>query len=64
MAPIEESSAAETVIVTESPEVLLIVLFLQNFTVTVPVKPVPVIMREPPPDKEIEVVESPVIDGA
>jgi hypothetical protein len=57
------SSFAVTVKVTVSPELLEMLLFLQNFTVTVPVKPVPVIVRVPPPDREIVVVDNEVIDG-
>ena len=63
VAPIEESSVAGMEIVVESPELLEIVLFLQNFTVIVPVNPVPVIISVPPPVREIVVVEIPVIDG-
>jgi len=51
------------VIVTVSPELLEMLLFRQNFTVTVPEKPVPVMVRVPPPDSEILVVDSDVIDG-
>jgi hypothetical protein len=51
------------VIVTVSPELLEILLFLQNFTVTDPVNPVPVMVRVPPPDREIVVVDNDVIDG-
>jgi hypothetical protein len=63
VAPMDWSSFAVTVIVTVSPELLEILLFLQNFTVTVPEKPVPVIVRVPPPDSEIEVVDNDVIEG-
>jgi hypothetical protein len=51
------------VIVTVSPELLEILLFLQNFTVTDPVNPVPVMVMVPPPDREIVVVDNDVIDG-
>jgi len=63
VAPMDWSSFAVTVIVTVSPELLEMLLFLQNFTVTLPVKPVPVIVRVPPPDREIVVVDNDVIDG-
>ncbi len=63
VAPIELSSEALTLIEVPLPDVLSIVLLRQNFTVTVPVNPVPVIVRVPPPEREIVKVESDVIDG-
>ncbi len=63
VAPIELSSAALTLIDVPLPDVLSIVLLRQNLTVTVPVKPVPVIVRVPPPVSENVRVDSDVIEG-
>jgi hypothetical protein len=63
VAPIDWSSFALTEIVTVSPEVFESDLLRQNFTVMLPLKPVPVMMRVPPPESEIEVVDREVIDG-
>ncbi len=52
-----------TSIVVPLPDDAEISLFLQNFTVIVPVKPVPVIVKVPPAPSESVKVESPVIEG-
>ncbi len=50
-------------IVVPLPDDAEISLFRQNFTVIVPVKPVPVIVKVPPAPSESVKVESPVIEG-
>lgn len=61
--PAEEIDETGMVKVFTSTGVVTTILFLQNFTVTDPEKPVPVIVKVPPAAKEILSVDSPVMDG-